>query len=365
MDCISILYYFFLYLFVLTILITFTFFIYVRYRKYIAYKFHRNNVDNINRCVIESNCVDINLAWEQLNLPSACLALASANSSNVDFFTCNDINPSTHVAVFSGTKLVAAVYMWKLFLEKGLSFDTKLSQVLSWNRTDISKDVKLVHFSSMTSGMPCSIIKANIDWWHSPGTVFDYCTYSFEYLGYIVSQLYENNIRSLMNDTLPEGMYFPDNREVLLAGGMMATTQSYLVFLKNLSKNEIFPEEFTNNFTKSMTLQSECTWSNCNPIVQNTSARWQYAHGAWLHDGEIMSSMGLNGYYPYWDMQNNTVGIIAQDGVFDYLRGPMLVVVFGFSLFVLMVSDPCWWNVLCKPIFYSNAPYGADRIGKK
>ena len=345
MDCISILYYFFLYLFILTIIITFTFFIYIRYRKYIAYKFHRTNVDNINMCVIEKDCVDISLAWKELNLPSACLALASTNSSNVDFFICNDINPYTHIAVFSGTKLVTAVYIWKLFLEKGLSFDTKLSQVLSWNRTDISKDVKLHHFSSMTSGMPCLMIDIDTDWWHSPGTIFDYCTYSFEYLGSVAAHMYNKNIRTLMNNTLPEGMYFPENREVILAGSLMATTHSYLSFLKNLSGNNFFTESFINNFTKSMTLQSECTWANCNPIVHNISSRWEYANGAWLHDDGMLSSMGLNGYYPYWDMQNNTVGIIAQDGVFDYLRGPMFVVIFGFSLLVLVISDPCWWNI--------------------
>lgn len=348
MYCISVSYYFFLYIFVLTNLLTFTFFIYIRYRKYIAYHFHRNNVDNINKCVFEDDCVDISTVWKKLDLPASCFALANVNSSNTDFIICNDINPHTHIAVFSGSKLVTAVYLWKLFLEKGLTFDAKLSHVLQWNRTDISKDVKLHHFSSMTSGMPCLMIDNGTGWWHTPGVIFDYCTYSFEYMGSIAAHLYNENIRTLMNYTLPEGMYFPENRNVVLAGNMMATTRSYLTFLKNLSGNNFFTESFTNNFTRSMTSQSECTWSNCNPILHNISARWEYAHGAWLHDNGVLSSMGLNGYYPYWDMQNNTVGIIAQDGVFDYLRGPMFVVIFGFSLFVLLISDPCWWDIFVK-----------------
>ena len=285
--------------------------------------------------------------WEKLNLPASCLALASVNSSN-DFFICNNINPDTDVAIFSGTKLVTSAYMWKLFLNKGLTFDTKLSQVLQWNRTDISKDVKVHHFSSMTSGMPCLMIDTDTDWWHGPGAIFDYCTYSFEYMGNIAAHLYDENIRTLMKKSLPEGMHFPENMEVVLAGSMIATSRSYLTFLKNLSRNELFTDSFTKHFTKSMTSQSECTWSNCNPILHDISARWEYAHGAWLHDNGMLSSMGLNGYYPYWDMQNNTVGIIAQDGVFDYLRGPMFVVIFGFSLFVLLISDPCWWNIFVK-----------------
>lgn len=106
------------------------------------------------------------------------------------------------------------------------------------------------------------------------------------------------------------------------AGGFVSTANDYALFLQMLLHREFFSAEvFETLFTDHT---SDVTFLNLPRAIERRND-WHYSYGSWMEcdlsiwstacdDSQIFSSGGAFGWFPWIDFENNSFGIVAQEG---------------------------------------------------
>ncbi|MEE2785779.1 MAG: serine hydrolase [Myxococcota bacterium] len=118
------------------------------------------------------------------------------------------------------------------------------------------------------------------------------------------------------------GFVIPSIPNARAAGGGQASALAYSVILQNLVAGHLLSDESIRLMTADQTGGGITFADGGVPPLAQTFGAWHYAMGAWrecnspMHspacDGPgVISSPGAFGYYPWWDRQNGTWGVLS------------------------------------------------------
>jgi CubicO group peptidase (beta-lactamase class C family) len=121
----------------------------------------------------------------------------------------------------------------------------------------------------------------------------------------------------------------PSSTNPRLAGGMHWTANEYIAFLRKLAKGQLLNSSMMTTYLQDRTASATMTYS---PIKSSSlNEEWHYGFGYW-HECQSanwnctaatrISSPGAYGAYPFWDITNGYIGIVARQspttGTFPY-----------------------------------------------
>ena len=135
------------------------------------------------------------------------------------------------------------------------------------------------------------------------------------------------------------GFFLPSIPNARASGGGNASAVTYGVILQNLVAGNLLSPDSIRLMTAAQTGDGITLAPDGVPQLARTFGEWHYAFGSWRECNEpmhspacdglgIISSPGAFGYYPWWDRQNGTWGVVSTR---VYLNGSGLSVPIGMQ----------------------------------
>lgn len=262
-------------------------------------------------------------------------------------YSNGSVSESTLLESASTSKLVTAVIILRLVDAGYLSLDSKPQDFISsWPLSSSSPlyQMKLRHLLAFTSGLKdepacvnlaagnfenCvnTIATTNSSHTTTPGSEFYYASTHLQVAGLMaIKARGVSNWQSVFTEFKSQTGLFADSSYDLpsssnprLAGGMHWTGRNYFEFLKKLKSGDLLNTSTQTFLETPQNTSSTIAYSPASVINED----WRYGAGSWHEcasttfncSGSLrISSPGAYGAYPFWDRENNFVGLVVRQG---------------------------------------------------
>lgn len=258
------------------------------------------------------------------------------------------------VAIFSSSKWWTAATILSLVEEGTLALDDHPQDYIDWwtdDPTDMRSQITLEQLISMTAGFrgeplclfarrvtleDCALEIYHDHHFETPGSAFFYASTHMQIAGLMAVEATGESFHALFRRTIGDplemqtttGFTLPTEANPWLAGGGLSSPVDFAKFMQAIMAGDLLPETRELMFTDHTQDPVVLLYTPVQTLIE-----WHYGLGVWKEciepawptscdEGQVFSSGGGQGWYPWIDWEHGYFGLIARQDDSGGALGP-------------------------------------------